>query len=323
MAMASHQATAARDRSHPATREVVMTPPIIVGVDPARHDPEAPVLAALLARATGAPVLAVAAYNGMHRLGADDSEARGAALARLSAIEPAFHGLPLETAAFSGPSAAHVLHDVAAERGAGLLVVGSTHHGVTGRLAIGSTADRLLHGAACPIAVAPLGFAERMRGIDRVGVAFLDSEEGHEALRAAAALAAACDVDLHAATAVEPIAWSATGLVQPYDVSSHLTHLCERAETTLQRALDRLQPAVRSHCDVLVNSPVIALEEFSANVDLLVCGSRGYGPLGSVLLGGVSRRLVHRAACPVVVVPRGTERALEDLVGTARELRHA
>ena len=49
-----------------------------------------------------------------------------------------------------------------------------------------------------------------------------------------------------------------------------------------------------------------------------MCGSRGYGPLGSVLLGGVSRRLVHRAACPVIVVPRGTERAIEALTGAAQ-----
>ena len=39
-----------------------MTPPILVGVDPLRHDADAPVLAALLARATGAPVIAVAVY---------------------------------------------------------------------------------------------------------------------------------------------------------------------------------------------------------------------------------------------------------------------
>ena len=38
--------------------------------------------------------------------------------------------------------------------------------------------------------------------------------------------------------------------------------------------------------------------------DLLVCGSRGYGPMRRVLLGGVSRKLIRRAACPVVVVPR-------------------
>ncbi|HEX2411694.1 MAG TPA: universal stress protein [Solirubrobacteraceae bacterium] len=33
-------------------------------------------------------------------------------------------------------------------------------------------------------------------------------------------------------------------------------------------------------------------------------GSRGHGPMRRVLLGGVSSRLMRRAACPVVVVPR-------------------
>ena len=70
-----------------------MTPPIVVGVDPLRHDPEAPVLAALLARATGAPVVAVAAYPVAIpvRIGGGDAyehELRGTALARLTAIEP-------------------------------------------------------------------------------------------------------------------------------------------------------------------------------------------------------------------------------------------
>ena len=300
-----------------------MTRPIVVGIDPLRHDPDAPVLAALLARATGAPVVAVAAYHheNPRTLSKDDRvlELRGNALARLLAVEPAFHGLTLETVAVPGPSAARVLHDCAEERGAGLLVVGSTHRGLVGTIAIGGTADRLLHAAECPLAVAPVGFADRMRGIDRVGVAFVDSEEGREALRAAAAIATACDAHLHAATAVEPIAWSATRLVPSCDVESHLQHLRQAAETTLRRALDDGQPAVRSHIEVLVDSPVVALERFSHDVDLLVCGSRGYGPLGSVLLGGVSRRLVHRAACPVLVVPRGTERALEELSGARME----
>jgi len=292
-----------------------MSPPILVGVDPVHHDPDAPVLAALLARATGAPLVAVAAYR--------DDSARGDAMARLNAVEPAFHGLALETRAVAGASAARVLHDCAEARGAGLLVLGSTHRGVIGRIALGSTADRLLHGGTLPVAVAPLGFADRMRGIDRVGVAFVESEEGYEALRAAAALATACGAELSAATAVEPVAWSASSLVQPYDVEAQLTHLREQARTTLRRALDGLHPAVRSNIEVLVNSPVVALEQFSNDVDLLVCGSRGYGPLGSVLLGGVSRRLIHRAACPVVVVPRGTERVLEELAGTLSEVRHA
>ena len=52
----------------------------------------------------------------------------------------------------------------------------------------------------------------------------------------------------------------------------------------------------------------------SEHVGLLVCGSRGYGPLRSVLLGGVSRGLVDGAHCPVLVLPRGTVRPLEDLM---------
>ena len=41
-------------------------------------------------------------------------------------------------------------------------------------------------------------------------------------------------------------------------------------------------------------------------VDLLVAGSRGYGPLMRVLLGSVSTQLVAEAPCPVLVVPRPT-----------------
>ena len=52
----------------------------------------------------------------------------------------------------------------------------------------------------------------------------------------------------------------------------------------------------------------------SAHVGLLVCGSRGYGPLRSVLLGGVSRRLVDAAHCPVLVLPREAARGVEDLL---------
>ena len=292
-----------------------MTAPIVVGVDPRRHDPEAPVLAALLARAMKAPVLAVAAYDddGLGG-GARDHEHRGAALARLSAVEAAFYGIALETCAVAGPSAARVLRGCAEESGAGLLVVGSSRRGIKGRIALGHTADRVLHGAPCPIAVAPLGFANRMCGIDRIGAAFVDDDEGYDALRAAAVLATACEAELHAATAVEPLPFSAT-----------LAVLRERAEARLHDALHVVAPDVPSRAEAFINGVVPALEQLSHDVDLLVCGSRGYGPLGSVLLGSVSRRLIHRAACPVIVVPPGTERALEALAGTpeALEANHA
>ena len=58
------------------------------------------------------------------------------------------------------------------------------------------------------------------------------------------------------------------------------------------------------------------LVERSHDLDLLVIGSRGYGPLHSVLLGGVSGRVIRDAACPVIVVPRGAEVPLGALFAT-------
>lgn len=42
----------------------------------------------------------------------------------------------------------------------------------------------------------------------------------------------------------------------------------------------------------------------TAELDLLVLGSRGYGPLRSVLLGTVSEATVAEAQSPVLIVPR-------------------
>jgi nucleotide-binding universal stress UspA family protein len=64
--------------------------------------------------------------------------------------------------------------------------------------------------------------------------------------------------------------------------------------------------------EVLDGDPPAALAAASADLDLLVCGSRGHGPLQTLVLGGTSHALVRRAACPVLVVPHGTESALAD-----------
>lgn len=48
--------------------------------------------------------------------------------------------------------------------------------------------------------------------------------------------------------------------------------------------------------------PVDALTEASTEAALLVVGSRGLGAIGSVVLGSVSRGVLHHAHCPVAVV---------------------
>jgi nucleotide-binding universal stress UspA family protein len=58
---------------------------------------------------------------------------------------------------------------------------------------------------------------------------------------------------------------------------------------------------------MLEGNPEEVLERESTALDLIVTGSRPAGPARATLLGSVSRHLVRKAGCPVVVVPRGYE----------------
>jgi len=53
--------------------------------------------------------------------------------------------------------------------------------------------------------------------------------------------------------------------------------------------------------------PAEVLVERSRDLDLLVVGSRGYGPIRHALVGNVSWDVLRSAACPVLVVPRSAE----------------
>ena len=90
------------------------------------------------------------------------------------------------------------------------------------------------------------------------------------------------------------------------------TTLREAAETAMAAASERLPEGVRASAKVLTGSPAEVLADEADSADLLVTGSRGYGPVRRVLLGGVSSKLVRSSPCPVLVVPRSaTEPVLE------------
>jgi nucleotide-binding universal stress UspA family protein len=187
----------------------------------------------------------------------------------------------------------------------------------------GTTAQRLLHGATCPVTVVPWGWRAG-EGLRVIGAGFVDTEEGREALRAAHALARVAGATLRVITVVRPhLAWYAeteahVGVRPAKSIDEVEGEHRVQAEQALSRAVAGLGEDVPIRAEAFVDEdPAETLIAVSEHLDLLVCGSRGYGPLRAVLLGGVSRRVVAGARCPVVVLPRGVQAPFETLVGPA------
>lgn len=301
-----------------------MSKPIIVAYDPNSSD-RAPVnFGVAAARFTGAPLIIASvsaratAHDGPDEdLVADASGVLGEVRRDLDG-----EGISVECRELENTSAARALHEAGEAEDAGLLVVGSTRRGAVGRVLPGSTAERLMHGAPCPIAIVPHEW-EAGAGLNTIGVAYVDTEEGREALRGAHALARRAGAKLRVLTAVkagvalygETVA--GTDVRPGKGIADLEGELRVRAESALRDAAAALDGDVVVETDAFVEDPADVLVRVSEHLDLLVSGSRGYGPLRAVLLGGVSRRLAAEAQCPVIVLPRGVEAALEALVADA------
>jgi nucleotide-binding universal stress UspA family protein len=301
-----------------------MPKPILVGYDPASSD-RAPVqFGVAAARFTGAPLIIGAVYGSAeaaaelgHEIVDEDLETdTGESLDHLGR-ELRSEGVRVETRALQGTSAPKALHNAAEEFDAGLLVLGSTQRGGLGRLLPGSTAQRLMHGAPCALAVVPQGW-QPGGGLNTIGVAFVDSPEGREALNGAHALARRAGAKLRVLSAGKTHGFSHTfgggdAMTQATTYEEIGSAMRAKAEQAVADATAGTTD-VEIEPDVSVGDPADFLIAASENVDLLVCGSRGYGPARAVLLGGVSRRVTSEASCPVIVLARGAEDGLEALL---------
>jgi nucleotide-binding universal stress UspA family protein len=223
--------------------------------------------------------------------------------AQLEAVARGLRGEHDVTIHVADGSPAGVMHRLADELGAAAVVVGSTHRGAVGRVLIGDVAAGLLHGAPCPVVVAPRDYdAAELR---RIGVAYDGSPESEEALAAAVGLATRTRGSLRSYTVLEPIDWSGAYAVPGWVPSpQHDDALREHAQSVAERALESVPKGMLASSEVLHGRVVPTLAGVSHELDVLVCGSRGYGALRSVGAGGVSRGLAHEAACPLLFVPR-------------------
>ncbi|NUW31310.1 universal stress protein [Nonomuraea sp. SMC257] len=281
---------------------------ILAGAIPEPRGRDGLVLAALLAKQSGGR-LTVAAIQppGWSTPG----PARAEEAAWRAYLKEQAETTLIQARQVAGDDAEYVVHahkgsgrglvELARRRSADVVVIGSAPGGAKGRIAIGSTADQLLHSSPVPVLLAPRGYAEDPPGVfERITVAYRRSPCSDAAVASAAKAAAALEVPLRLVTMV---------------LSSGKR--VEIEERMLERLRDQtaadLKVAARGHrrrldveVEVLEGRNVAqALVTTSWRPgEILVCASSTGGPLRRVFLGDTSVKIVKAATCPVMILTR-------------------
>jgi nucleotide-binding universal stress UspA family protein len=150
-----------------------------------------------------------------------------------------------------------------------------------------------------------------------IGAAFDGSPESRAALQWAADLAERSDASVRILSVHEPLVSPVPGfhgipmVAEDQALRDHLGRQLEAAASDLRHR------GVAVETSLVTGDAVRVLVQESSELDVLVMGSRGYGRTRALLAGSVSRALVKRAACPVVVLPPGVAPETVDRETTA------
>lgn len=281
---------------------------VLVGIDAGPHRHDAVALGAALVATLGGDLHLAHVLPGSTNARIYGADLLGALReAGQEILDSAEEGVPDGVAAHAhlleDDSPARALHALAVAEAADVLVLGSSHRGRLGRALLGGTAERVVQGSPCPVAVAPRGY-EPPAELRDVGIAYDGRTESRAALRWAGDLTVTLDGSLHVITVAEPLN---TGLYPSAEVmlrEDMEASLMASRRRDLDEAVSEAPPRAKARGDLLQGVPAKVLASAAEDLDLLVLGSREYGPLGAVLLGGVSHGLLRDAPCPVVVLPR-------------------
>jgi nucleotide-binding universal stress UspA family protein len=289
---------------------------VLIGVDGSQTGRDAIALATALVRPGGRLTLAhvdVPVYASSHplqdarheRAGHAGGDALGEGAGReagdgrtagLLEDERRAAGVRAELIEISESSVGRGLHSLAEDLEADLLVVGSCSHGLAGRTLVGDDTRASLNGASCAVAVAPRGYATHPQALAVVGVGCDFSGESHAAVAAAREIAAQHGGRLEGLHVLaQPIGAYAAPMPLNWG---------EVLEADRQAAEDRLASVEGVDGSAVYGVAGEELAVFGERVNLLVVGSRGYGPFRRLMFGSTSNRLARHARCPLLVLPR-------------------
>jgi nucleotide-binding universal stress UspA family protein len=186
-----------------------------------------------------------------------------------------------------------------------LIVIGSRGSGAYHRHLLGSTADRIVRLAGCPVlTITPDGIPGG-GPIRRVVVGVDFSSDSDAALDAAAAIVGEGGTIIGVHASPPPVVVS-DGPVTPLpDVD--IDQMLDDARAGLEeRMAERLPASIERIAVASPLYPVHAIEDAVREHDgqLVAVGTRGRTGLARMLLGSVSERVLHHVPCPTLVVHR-------------------
>jgi len=198
------------------------------------------------------------------------------------------------------------LVQVVGELDTDVLVLGSSASGQLGQVVVGSTADRLLHSAPVPVAIAPRGYRGPRGGrLTRITCGYPGTPESVDVVRRIAALAERLDVPLRVIT------FAVRGrTMYPPEVGLH-------AEDSILAAWESqaAEMLARLRTDGVVGDDV-ALQVVSGNGwdqaiddaewqdgEILALGTSPRGDIAHVFLGSRGTKILRVSPVPVLVLP--------------------
>jgi nucleotide-binding universal stress UspA family protein len=180
-------------------------------------------------------------------------------------------------------------------------------------VAIGRSGRQLLYDAPFALALAARGVHESNAQLGGIAVGYDGGPESQHALALAAELARAADARLLVRRVVEdqvpaftPEEWMN---LEDWDHDHIWEGVRHRALTEAEAAVSAL--GVSAETTATVGDPGYDLRRVSKTVDLVVLGSRRWGPIARLVTGGVGETLVTDSECSIIIVPRpsGNRRA--------------
>jgi nucleotide-binding universal stress UspA family protein len=161
--------------------------------------------------------------------------------------------------------------------------------------------------------IVPKGYRTSPHDFRTIGVAYNGSPEANVALGTAVEVARATGAKLRVIRVLDVVAYGTPAMMGGPSQIVLQDDMTEKARKQLEETVSQLPSDVDAQPVFLTGEPAFEVARQTGTLDLLITGSRGYGPLRAVLTGGVTGRVLRDAECPVVVLPRGVESPLGEL----------